>query len=284
MPIENVSDTAKWVALYRAMESERTDALFRDPYAHKLGGAEGRAILDSVKDGKRMAWAMITRTAVFDELILDAVRTRGVDAIVNLAAGLDARPWRMDLPRALKWYDVDLPGILEYKAGVLAGEPARCEYEAIHIDLRDVAARRTLFARIGAECRRALVVAEGLLVYLEPAEVGTLAADLSAQASFERWLIDLGNPLLLEIMNRSWKDDLAKAPFKFAPEEGPVFFRPFGWSEESFRSSLEEARRIKREMKGMWFYRLLGKLAPKERQEKFRRMSAFVVLANAHTR
>jgi len=42
-PISSVSDTARWVALYRAMESDRPDALFRDPYARRLAGAAGAA-------------------------------------------------------------------------------------------------------------------------------------------------------------------------------------------------------------------------------------------------
>ena len=43
-PIRNVSDTARWVAIYRAMESERPDALFHDPFARRLGGERGEAI------------------------------------------------------------------------------------------------------------------------------------------------------------------------------------------------------------------------------------------------
>ena len=38
-----------------------------------------------------MAWAMIVRTAIFDEIILDRVKRHGVDLVLNLAAGLDAR-------------------------------------------------------------------------------------------------------------------------------------------------------------------------------------------------
>ena len=44
-PIRNVSDTARWVAIYRAIESERADALFNDPFARRLGGERGEAIV-----------------------------------------------------------------------------------------------------------------------------------------------------------------------------------------------------------------------------------------------
>ena len=41
MAIENISDTARWVAVYRAMETARPDAIFRDPFAERLGGSAG---------------------------------------------------------------------------------------------------------------------------------------------------------------------------------------------------------------------------------------------------
>src|SRR5437762_8222050 len=97
MAIDNISDTARWVAVYRAMESARPDAIFRDPFADRLAGERGHQILDAMPHGRTYAWPMIVRTAVFDEIILDAVQKRHVDLVVNLAAGLDARPWRLPL-------------------------------------------------------------------------------------------------------------------------------------------------------------------------------------------
>ena len=96
--IDNVSDTARWVAVYRAMETERPDAIFRDPFAARLAGEKGVGIVDAMKNGRRMAWAMIVRTKVFDEIILERVRNGNADVVLNLAAGLDARPWRLSLP------------------------------------------------------------------------------------------------------------------------------------------------------------------------------------------
>ena len=45
MPIEHISDTARWVAVYRAMETARSDALFRDPFAERLAGERGQQIV-----------------------------------------------------------------------------------------------------------------------------------------------------------------------------------------------------------------------------------------------
>ncbi len=96
--IQHVSDTARWVALYRAMESDRRDALFRDPYARRLAGERAERILAGMKRGREWAWPMIVRTAVMDELILRAIDRDGVTTVLNLAAGLDARPYRLPLP------------------------------------------------------------------------------------------------------------------------------------------------------------------------------------------
>jgi methyltransferase (TIGR00027 family) len=279
--IRNVSDTARWVAFYRAMETLRPDALFRDPFAAKLAGAKGEAIVDDLPRGRQMAWAMIVRTQVFDEIILDRIRTGSVDLVLNLAAGLDARPWRLtQLPPSLRWVDVDLPGILDYKLESLAGEKTVCHSDAVRLDLTDSSKRGALFEKLGHESKRVLVVTEGLLIYLTPQHVAELARDLHNPRAFQWWLIDLISPRLLKMIERSWGSRLehGNAPFKFAPAEGTRFFEPLGWREVEYRSAMEEAHRLKREMRGAWLWRFLGKLASKKGQAEARRMSGSVLL------
>jgi len=281
-PISSVSDTARWVAMYRAMESERSDALFHDTYARRLAGPTGEQILASMPQGRRWAWPMIVRTAVMDEIIMRVVRDEGLDTIVNLAAGLDARPYRLDLPPQLHWIDVDLEGILSYKEAALAGERPRCRVEFVRADLIDHTARRALFQRVGAEARRALVISEGLLVYLTPEDVTSLAQDLSAQPALRWWLIDLGSPALLQFLSRTWGNQLrsGNAPMRFAPEEGTAFFASAGWREAEYRLMLDEALRLKRAPKMAWVWRLLGLFASKQRRAQFKRFSGVVLLQN----
>src|SRR5262245_2043418 len=112
--IRSVSDTAAWAAHYRAVETARPDALFRDPYAERLAGERGRRIAAGEKRRNRADWAWAMRTVLFDEL-LRAELALGADLVVNLAAGLDARPYRMDLAPSLRWVEVDLPEILDAK-------------------------------------------------------------------------------------------------------------------------------------------------------------------------
>jgi len=262
------------------METERPDAIFKDPFAARLAGERGEQIVNNMNRGRAMAWAMIVRTEVFDEIILDTISTYGIDTVINLAAGLDARPWRMPLSPSLRWIDVDLPGILDYKLKTIGDAKPVCQYEAVRLDLTDDAARKALFVRLGAASKTTLIVTEGLLIYLTADQVTKLASDLRAGESFRFWLIDLASPRLLKIMDKSWGKSVKEgnAPFQFAPPEGTTFFQKLGWREAQFRSSMEEARRLKREMRMMWLWRLMGRLYPAKTREEFRRMSGIVLL------
>jgi methyltransferase (TIGR00027 family) len=278
--IRNISDTALWVAFYRALESERADAHFQDRLARTLAGERGERIVRGMPKGAAFSWSMVTRTAVFDEIIMRAVTEDGADTVLNLAAGLDARPYRLPLPPTLKWIEVDLPDILDYKQERLAGERAVCEHEIVRLDLSDAGARRELFARVGAASKRTLVVTEGLLVYLTPEGVGELAKDLHAPPSFRWWLIDIVRPEILKRMEKTWGRRVAEgnAPFRFAPADSTDFFRPFGWREREFRSMIEESHRLRREMPLAWLWRLMSHLQPAAKREKFRRMGGFALL------
>jgi methyltransferase (TIGR00027 family) len=245
--IRNISDTALWAALYRAAESDRPDALFHDPYARRLAGERGRQIAESMPVGVRVDWPWVARTYLFDQFIVEQLR-QGVDMVVNLAAGLDARPYRMDLPSSLRWIEVDLPGILSYKEEVLAGEKPRCALERVRLDLSDTGARRELFSRLDRQARQALILTEGLLIYLTAAEVAALARDLAAPQAFQSWILDLASPGLLRLLQKNIGPQLsqASAALKFGPPEGPGFFVPYGWQPVRVCSPLKTAARFKR--------------------------------------
>ncbi len=280
MPITHISDTARWVAVYRAMETERPDALFHDPFARRLAGARGEEIVRTMKNGVHAAWSMIVRTAVMDEILMRHVRDDGVDCVLNLAAGLDARPFRLSLPPALHWVDVDFEDVLDYKWTVLKDGQASCQYERAAADLSNAAVRRELFSRVAQQHRRVFVIAEGLLIYLATDDVASLSADLGAHASFRWWMIDLASPRLLKWMLRSWGKAAAqgKAPFQFAPAEGTAFFARAGWLEREFRSSWHESFRLNRTMRGAWLWNLIGKLSTRRQREESARMAGVVVM------
>ena len=130
----------------------------------------------------------------------------------------------------------------------------------MRLDLADVAGRRKLFQRLAADANKALIISEGLVLYLTEEEVGSLATDLAAQRPFRYWLFDLCSPALLRMMQKKMGKSFeeADAPFKFAPTEGPEFFRKFGWTSVSVRSLFHVAGGLKRLPFPMsFFYRLL---------------------------
>src|SRR5262249_32674051 len=123
--IRDISDTARWMAVYRARESERRDAIFRDPHARALAGERGGRIAVALGLDRNFEWSVVARTYAFDRYVAQEIAA-GADLVVNLAAGLDTRPYRLDLPPSLRWVEVDLPEILDYKEEILGGATPAC--------------------------------------------------------------------------------------------------------------------------------------------------------------
>ncbi len=274
--IRNISDTARWVAVYRARETERTDAVFHDPFARRLAGERGEQIAASMSFAEKNSWPFVARTLLIDHVISRQVKL-GTDMVVNLAAGLDARPYRMNLPGSLQWIEVDLPEILAYKEDVLRNETPVCQLERVRLDLSDVPARRELFSKLGRRANRALVVSEGLLVYLDEEEVMSLGQDLAAARNFQHWVLDLASPALLKMLAKKMGAplDQAGAPLKFAPREGPDFFVRSGWKPVKIDSVMHAAAKLNRLS---FFLRLIAKISSPAFQAK-RPWSAVCLLA-----
>jgi methyltransferase (TIGR00027 family) len=245
--VRNISDTALWAAYFRVEETKRPDAMFRDPFADKLSGGRGEEVARTIPEGQSHAWAWVSRTYLFDQYIREEIE-KGADLIINCAAGLDARPYRMELPTGLNWVELDLPGILAYKEERLAGDKPRCLLERIRVDLANAAERRRVLESVGARGKRAVVLTEGLLIYLSPEEVGSFARDLAGVPSIQRWILDLASPGLLRMMQKSAGKMLEKvgAPFRFGPAEGPAFFEAHGWKVAHVQGLLKVAARFGR--------------------------------------
>lgn len=248
LSVEHVSDTAILTALGRAIESDRPDALFKDPFARSLAGLRGRHLEDSIPHIDSMAKAIAVRTYVVDELILKAASQGQIDTVLNLGAGLDTRPYRLTLPSSLRWFDCDLPGILDYKYNILSNINPNCTIEFIPIDITDTRARRIIFRQINQSAHSVMVLSEGLLIYLKPIQVTAIAIDLREQKRFLWWLTDLSSPNGLRLLEKFLGVNRLSSQVKleFAPEEGIEFFHNFGWRKIELRSLFEEALRLNR--------------------------------------
>ena len=253
--VSNVSDTARWVAVYRGTESARSDALFNDPFAARLAGDRGRDIVAKTPRMMRSGWWLVARTKVIDDIILDAIDA-GCDRVLNLAAGLDTRPYRMALPAEFYWVEGDLPGLLAEKEQLLADQTPRCRLTRHAVDLADPVARERFLNEVLAGATKALVLTEGLLMYLEPSDVVALS-EAFTRPEIAWWVLDVAGPGLRKWMNEKTGGLLRNAPFKFAPENGVGYFENLGWRPNEVESVFVAARRFRRLP---WFLRLVARL------------------------
>ena len=276
--IQNVSDTAFLVAGFRAAETERERPLFRDPLAAKLAGDHGIATVPKTFVG---AWSVVIRTVIIDGFIEQAIKD-GVDTILNLGAGLDTRPYRMDLPRSLRWIEVDYPHVIDLKATRLAQDEPNCRLERLALDLTDRAARKAFLARVNAEAGKILVLTEGVTPYLTEADVGALADDLRQTDKVRFWITDYFSPEALKFGKKMRRKFMRNAPFQFTPKDWFAFFAEHGWNASEIRYISEEAERLGRPIPLPLWMRLWVKvahvLASRGRRERMRRFAAYVLL------
>jgi len=180
---ESVGATALGVAAARAAATESDDPLISDPFA--------RVFLDTAGDGewnwfaapelpaevvdvepglplrmKSMVDYFASRTAFFDTFFLDAT-SAGIRQVVILAAGLDARSWRLPWPAGTIVYELDQPRVLEFKASTLHAHGAEptCNRVGVPVDLRQDWPGVLQQAGFDASAPSAWS-AEGLLMYL----------------------------------------------------------------------------------------------------------------------
>ncbi|MBF6329878.1 SAM-dependent methyltransferase [Nocardia transvalensis] len=145
---ESVGVTALGIAAIRAAETQRPDALFRDPYAQRLVAAVGTEGWLRIAQGQvraddenanRMYQSMsgfaVARTCYFDSYFADAA-AEGIRQVVILAAGLDARAYRIQWPSGTVVYELDQPKVLQFKAAALADARPTVDRREVAVDLR----------------------------------------------------------------------------------------------------------------------------------------------------
>lgn len=281
--IEHVSDTAFWVAYYRWLETQRPDALFRDPLSIKLVGDRGAQLAKHMGIERAMAWSMALRTWIIDRYIAEQIQA-GCDGVINLGAGLDTRPYRLDVPKDFEWIEVDFANGVDYKNAVLKDDAPVCRLRRIVCDLSDSTARRKLLEELNTTGRNLVVLTEGVIPYLPNDDVAALARDLHAQENVRHWITDYFSPFFLRVSARSTiRRRLARnAPFRFDPgpdlTDWPTFFAGTGWMIETMRFTGDEGMTIGRGLPANWLGRFLMSFAPEEKLRPYKRMNGFALL------
>ena len=243
--ISDVAETALWMASIRAKETQRRDAIFEDSLAAELCGDRGHEIARAIPQAVQTAWGVVIRTSAIDRLI-EVCIDRGVDTVVNLGAGLDTRPYRMRLPSALRWIEVDLPQITEAKDAKLKTASPVCHLERISLDLSNRARRAEALAEIGAAAKNTLLITEGLIPYFSNDQIAALARELGAIPSFRYWIQDFDNAGERRKMPKSWDAVFEAAPVRFQVQNWFEFFARLGWVPIQTITSAEEAERVHR--------------------------------------
>jgi methyltransferase (TIGR00027 family) len=204
----------------------------------------------------------------------------GVDLVLNLGAGLDTRPYRLELPSNLCWVEADSAIITELKESRLSGEKPACRLERVACDLADVSSRRALLASASEKGRNALVLTEGVVLYLSEEDVGALASDLKTYPCFRYWIVDYFSPFVIKYHQaHSKKMGMENAPFRFAPEDYFGFFLSHGWQAKDVRYMVDAAQKFGRPAP-TWFrvmYALRARFLSREEREKRKHSMAYVL-------
>jgi methyltransferase (TIGR00027 family) len=122
---------------------------------------------------------VIIRTRFYDDYLVSAAAA-GIRQMILLGAGLDARAFRLDLPSSTVVFEVDLPRVLVAKQSVLdeAGAVPVGDRRVVGADLTEPITPALLGA--GLDPNRPIAwLAEGVLVYLEPAHGHRMLVELT---------------------------------------------------------------------------------------------------------
>lgn len=191
----SVGVTATIVAAGRAMATKDPRGLINDPFAEPLVRAVGLDLFTKMMDGEldmsaiadvspAVARAMVdgnaVRTKYFDDYALNATG-RGIRQVVILASGLDTRAHRLPWPTGTVVYEIDQPQVMEFKATTLARLGARSltTLRAVSVDLRADWPTAVRAAGLDSAAPTAWL-AEGLLMYLRPADQDRLFDNITA--------------------------------------------------------------------------------------------------------
>ncbi|WP_051969247.1 class I SAM-dependent methyltransferase [Kitasatospora azatica] len=165
--LTDVPETALWTLYQRAAEARRPDALLHDPKAVELVDRIDYPFAERFGTSPLQAQLQALRVACFDREVADFLAREPRGTVVCLGEGLETQYWRVDNGRA-QWLSVDLPESVALRERLLPPGP-RQRYLAA--DVTELGWTEEVDRNRGV-----LLTAQGLLMYLQPAQVRALIA------------------------------------------------------------------------------------------------------------
>jgi methyltransferase (TIGR00027 family) len=276
--IKDVSDTALWVAVHRACEGARPDALYKDPLSLKLAGPRGEQIAKKMAGGDFMSWMMAMRTVAIDNMIISAVNS-GITRIVNLGVGLDTRPYRLKLSQRVSWLEVDFPGLIDHKNKLLKSEMPLLPLKRVGVNLTDLNERQRFFDELNATNEPTLILTEGVLPYLSNPDVESLAKSLHQLSCVKYWVHDYRQGGYASGIPKIWiMWRMRHAQMVFKVENWFQYFAGLGWKVKESTTLKEESDRCGRSIGRPDWFGLLSFIIPPERMDAYSRQLGVVML------
>lgn len=234
------------MAAERARESTRPDSLFDDPLAARLAGREGMRIMADMAAGMPDNPAIPIRTRYVDDRLVGMVGADRIAQVVLVAAGMDARAFRLGFPAGVVLFELDQPALLDLKERRLgeAGARPTCARRTVPVDL-ERPWHQDLVSAGFAVGEPAVFVAEGLLGYLEEAKVHRLLDTLARLAGPTSVLLaDVSgrSPSGIPLMD-TWFARLEAAGMsrRFATDDPEGLFAAHGWEAQAVEYGEEGA-------------------------------------------
>jgi len=181
--------TAYLTALARAEATADPRTEFEDRFASRFADLCPDQIM-RVTRATAGRPVVAVRTSIIDRMVAESVGGGDIDLCINLGAGFDSRPFRLDWNAGCPVIEVDAPAIFDVKDRLLPAADGLVPVERIGCDVRDVDGLTSILAPRAAQ-QRLLIVSEGLLAYFPELYVASLAAALVRLGSSATWICDV---------------------------------------------------------------------------------------------
>ncbi|MCX4553302.1 SAM-dependent methyltransferase [Streptomyces sp. NBC_01267] len=238
-----VEKTALLTAALRAAETARDDRLYDDPYAARLVGETGPELLAEVRratfpadrpgDLPSTPDYNAIRTRFFDDYLQRAAAEPGMTQIVLAPAGMDSRAHRLAWPGHIRYFEVDRPAVLEFKAGRLRGAVPQVTHTTVAVDLTADDWEDQLLAAGYDPALPSTWLLEGLLYYIPERDTRRLLQRVAAlMAPGSRIAADLVNTAALTLPDMRGLLDVFDGwgcPWVFGSDEPEALFDGYGF-------------------------------------------------------